>query len=160
MRLGVLTVWVQAQRRLMQPARRRELFRPLEASRGCPGGSLSPFPSCESFVFGAKIRKAFLLGKVPSEWLSLVLIKDALCRRRRELEVPVAEMVNRCTQEQAFPIAKVNATIFERSEGFLQIAAGVPTPKVAIKIRILTRWLVGHRCKMGTPCGQLEMSSL
>jgi len=32
---------------------------------------------------------------VPSEWLSLVLIKDALCRRRRELEVPVAEMVNR-----------------------------------------------------------------
>jgi hypothetical protein len=57
--------------------------------------SLSSFPSCESFVFGAKIRKAFLLGKVPSEWPSLVFIQDALCRRRRELEVPVAEMVNR-----------------------------------------------------------------
>jgi len=115
---------------------------------------------CEFFVFGAKIRESFLLGKAPKEWPSVTLTKDALRRRCRLFEVPVAEMVNRCTQEQAFPIAKVNASIFERSEGFLQIAAGVPTPKVAIKIRILTRWLVGHRCKMGTPCGQLEMSSL
>jgi len=97
---------------------------------------------------------------MPSEWLSLVLIKDALCRRRRELEVPVAEMVNRRAQEQAFPTAKSYAPIFKRSEGCLQIAAGVPTPKVAIKIRILTQWLVAHCCKMTTPCGQLEMSSL
>jgi hypothetical protein len=36
----------------------------------------------------------------------------------------------------------------------------VSTPKVAIKIRILTRWLVAHFCKMRTPCSQLEMSSL
>jgi hypothetical protein len=42
--------------------------------------SLSSFASCESFVFGAKIRKAFLLGKVPSEWPSLVFIQDALCK--------------------------------------------------------------------------------
>jgi hypothetical protein len=45
-------------------------------------------------------------------------------------------------------------------QGFLQTAAGMRTPKVAIKIRILTQWLVAHRCKMRTPCGQLEMSSL
>jgi hypothetical protein len=54
----------------------------------------------------AKIREAFLLGKVPGKWLSLVLIKDALRRPSRQLEVPVAEMVNRCAQEQAFPVAK------------------------------------------------------
>jgi len=45
-------------------------------------------------------------------------------------------------------------------QGFLQTAAGMRTPKVAIKIRILTRWLVAHRSKMGTACGHLEMSSL
>jgi hypothetical protein len=95
-------------------------------------------PSCESFVFGAKISEAFLLGKAPSEWLSPVLIKDTLCRRRRELEVPVAEMINRRAQVQAFPTAKRHAPIFKRSECFLQIAAGVRTPKVAVKIHILT----------------------
>jgi hypothetical protein len=124
------------------------------------GVSLSSFPSCESFVFRAKIREAFLLGKVSGEWLSLVLAKDALHRRRRLLEVPVAEMVNRRAQEQAFPIAKVNASIFERSEGFLQTAAGVRSPKVAIEIRILPRWLFAHRSRMGTSCGRLEMLSL
>jgi hypothetical protein len=122
--------------------------------------ALSSFPSCESFVFGAKIRKAFLLGKAPGEWLSLVLAKDALRRRRRELEVPVAEMVNRRAQEQTFPIAKSYAPNFERAEGFLQTAAGVRSPKVMIEIRILPRWLVAHRCRLVTPCGHLEMSSL
>ena len=56
---------------------------------------VSSLHSCEFFVFSAKIREAFLLGKAPSEWLSLMLIKDALYRHRRELKVPVAEMVNR-----------------------------------------------------------------
>jgi hypothetical protein len=95
-------------------------------------------PSCESFVFGAKISEAFLLGKAPSEWLSVVLIKDTLCRRRRELEVPVAEMINRRAQVQAFPTAKSHAPIFKRSECFLQTAAGARTPKVAVKIHIRT----------------------
>jgi hypothetical protein len=49
---------------------------------------------------------------------------------------------------------------FERAEGFLQTAAGVRSPKVMIEIRILPRWLVDHRCRMVTPCGHLEMSSL
>jgi hypothetical protein len=91
------------------------------------------------------------LGKVAGEWRSLVLIKDALSRHRRLLEMPVAEMVNRCAQEQAFPIAKLNASIFERSEGFLQTAAGMRTPKVAIKIRILTQRLFAHWSRMGPP---------
>src|SRR5260370_16625804 len=69
-------------------------------------------------------------------------------------------MVNRRAQEQAFPTAKSYAPIFKRSEGCLQIAAGVPTPKVAIKIRILTQWLVAHCFKITTPCGQFEKSSL
>jgi hypothetical protein len=67
------------------------------ANRANPrhGVSLSSFPSRESFVLGAKIRKAFLLGKVTGEWLPLALAKDALRRRCRLFEVPVAEMVNR-----------------------------------------------------------------
>ena len=104
-------------------------------------GDGSLLPSCESFEFGAKIREAFLLGKAPSEWLSPLVIKDALCRRRRELEVPVAEMVDRRAQEQAFPTAKSHAPVFKRSEGFLQFAAGLPTPKIAIKIRMLMQRL-------------------
>ena len=72
--------------------------------------------SCEFF---AKIREAFLLGKVASELRSLVLIEDALSRPRRLLEIPVAKMVNGCAQEQPFPIAKLNASVFERTEGFL-----------------------------------------
>jgi hypothetical protein len=100
------------------------------------------------------------LGKAPKEWLSLMFTKDALRRRNRQLEVPVAEMVNCRAQEQAFPIAKSYAPNVERSEGFLQTAAGVRSPKVTIEIRILPRWLVAHRCKIWTPCGQLEMSSL
>jgi hypothetical protein len=75
---------------------------PARYARPC----LSLVPSCESFVFGAKIREAFLLGKVPGEWLSLALIKDALRRSGRLLEVPVAEVVNRRAQEQAFPITE------------------------------------------------------
>jgi hypothetical protein len=70
---------------------------------------------------------------------SLVFIKDASSRHRRLLEISVAEMVNGCAQEQAFPIAKLNASIFEDFEGFLQTAAGVRMPKVAIKIRSLTK---------------------
>jgi hypothetical protein len=100
------------------------------------------------------------LGKAPKEWPSVTLTKDALRRPCRLFEVPVADMVNRCTQEQAFPIAKVNASIFERSEGFQQTAAGVRSPKVAIEIRILPRWLSAHRSRMGTSCGRLEMLSL
>ena len=78
------------------------------------------------------------MGKAPSEWLSVVLIKDTLCRRRRELEVPEAEMINRRAQVQAFPTAKSHAPIFKRSECFLQTAAGARTPKVAVKIHIRT----------------------
>jgi hypothetical protein len=96
------------------------------------------FPSCESFVFGAKISEVFLLGKAPGEWLSPPLTKDTLCRCRCELEVPVAEMIDRRAQVQAFPAAKSYAPIFKRSECFLQIAPGVRTPKVAVKIHILT----------------------
>jgi hypothetical protein len=84
------------------------------------------------------MREAFLLGKAAGEWLPLALKKDALRRDCRLFEVPVAEMVKRCAQEQALPITKENAPVFERFEGFLQIAEGVPTPKVAVKIHILT----------------------
>jgi hypothetical protein len=35
--------------------------------------SSSSLHSCEFFVFGAKIREAFLLGKMAREWRSLVL---------------------------------------------------------------------------------------
>jgi hypothetical protein len=42
-------------------------------------------------------------------------------------------MVKRCAQEQALPITEENARIFERIEGFLQFAAGLRTPKIAIK---------------------------
>ena len=101
--------------------------------------TLSLFSSCESFVFGVKISEVFLLGKAPSEWLSPALTKDTLCRRRCELEVPVAEMIDRRAQVQAFPTAESYAPIFKRSECFLQIAAGVCTPKVAVKIHILTQ---------------------
>jgi hypothetical protein len=34
---------------------------------------VSSLHSCEFFVLGAKIREAFLLGKVAREWRSLVL---------------------------------------------------------------------------------------
>jgi hypothetical protein len=74
---------------------------------------LSSFPSCEFFVFGAKIREAFLLGKVAREWRSLVLAYDALSGRSRLLEIPVAEMVNSCAQEQAFPITERKTPAFE-----------------------------------------------
>ena len=55
--------------------------------------------SSELFVVGAKIREALLLSKLASKWWSLLLIKDALSRHRRLLEMPVAEMVNCGTQE-------------------------------------------------------------
>src|SRR5580704_4599154 len=126
-------------------------FRGRRGQQSRHGPSLSLLPSCESFEFGAKIREAFLLA--PSEWLSPVLTKDALCRRRRELEVPVSEMVKRRAQEQAFPTAKSHAPIFKRSEGFLQFAAGLPTPKIAIKIRMLMRRLFVHRSRMGASWG-------
>ena len=70
----------------------------------------------ESFVFGAKIREDFLLGKVPGKWLSLVLTKDALRRSDGLLEVPVTEVVNRCAQEQALPITERKTPAFERFE--------------------------------------------
>jgi hypothetical protein len=37
---------------------------------------------------------------------------------------------------------------------------GLPAPKVAIKIRILTQRLFVHWSMMGAPDGHLEMSSL
>jgi len=58
-------------------------------------------------------------------------------------------MVKRCAQEQALPITEENASIFERIEGFLQFAARLPTPKIAIKIRMLMRRLFVHRSRMG-----------
>jgi hypothetical protein len=73
-------------------------------------------PSCESFVFGAKIREDFFLGKVPGKCLSLVLTKDALRRSGGLLEVPVTEVVNRCAQEQALPITERKTPAFERFE--------------------------------------------
>ena len=74
---------------------------------------VSSLHSCEFFVFGAKFRKAFLLGKVAREWRSLVLAYDALSGRSRLLEIPVAEMVNSCAQEQAFPITERKKATFE-----------------------------------------------
>ena len=67
----------------------------------------------------------------------------------RLFEVPVSEMVERCAQEQALPITEGNASIFERIEGFLQFAAGLPTPKIAIKIHMQMRRLFVHRSRMG-----------
>ena len=58
-------------------------------------------------------------------------------------------MVKRCAQEQALPITEENSSIFERIEGFLQFAAGLRTPKIAIKIRMLMRRLFVHRSRMG-----------
>jgi hypothetical protein len=69
-------------------------------------------------------------------------------------------MVKRCAQEQALPITEENASLFERFEGLLQFATGMPPPKVAIKIRILTQRLFVHWSMMGAPDGHLEMSSL
>ena len=74
---------------------------------------VSSLHSCEFFVLGAKIREAFLLRKVAREWRSLVLAQDALSGRSRLLEIPVAEMVNTCAQEQAFPIAQRKTPAFE-----------------------------------------------
>ena len=95
------------------------------------------------------MRETFLLGKAAGEWLPLTLYKDALRRDCRLFEVPVAEMVKRCAQEQALPITEENASIFERIEGFLQFAARLPTPKIAIKIRMLMRRLFVHCSRMG-----------
>jgi hypothetical protein len=89
-------------------------------------------PSCKFFVVCAKPRETSCLGKAAGEWLPLAFCKDALRRACRLLEVPVAEMVKRCTQEQALPIIEENASILERFEGLLQFAAGLPTPKIAI----------------------------
>jgi len=77
---------------------------------------VSSLHSCEFFVFGAKIREAFLLGKVTREWRSLVLAWDTLSGRSRLLEIPVAVMVNSCAQEQAFPIAERKTPAFESLE--------------------------------------------
>jgi hypothetical protein len=49
--------WAAAVTALLEPSRAR----------------VSSLHSCEFFVFGAKIRQAFLLGKVTREWRSLVL---------------------------------------------------------------------------------------
>ena len=84
----------------------------LESSRAW----VSSLHSCEFFVFGAKIREAFLLGKVTREWRSLVLAWDTLSGRSRLLEIPVAVMVNSCAQEQAFPIAERKTPAFESLE--------------------------------------------
>jgi hypothetical protein len=116
--------------------------------------------SCDFFAFRAKIHQAFFLGKAAGEGLSSTLMKDALRRDCRLFEVTVAEMVKCRAQEQAFPITEVNASIFERSEGFPRFAASLPTPKVTIKIRIPKQRLFAHRSRMGTSCGRLEMSSL
>jgi hypothetical protein len=77
------------------------------------------------------IRETLFLAKAPRKRLT-VLPRGQNAPRRygRLLEVPVAEMVNRRAQEHALPTAKSYAPIFERSEGFQQIAAGVATPKV------------------------------
>jgi hypothetical protein len=74
---------------------------------------VSSLRSCEFFVFGAKVREAFLLSKVTSEWRSLMLAWDALSGRGRLLEIPVAKMANSCAQEQAFPIAERKTPAFE-----------------------------------------------
>jgi len=113
------------------------------------------------FVFSAIIGEALFLAKAPRERLTdFPGGQNALCRSGRLLEVPVAEMVNRRAQEHAFPTAKRNAAAFERPEGLLQIVVGAPTPKLAIEIWIIARQLILHRCRMVTPCGHWEMSSL
>ena len=53
------------------------------------------------------------MGKVTHEWRSLVLALDALSGRSRLLEIPIAEMVNSCAQEQAFPITERKTPAFE-----------------------------------------------
>ena len=116
--------------------------------------------SSELFVVGAKIREALLLSKLASKWWSLLLIKDALSRHRRLLEMPVAEMVDRGTQEQAFPIAKINASAFERIKGLPQCSASMAAPKVAIELRILVRRLFVHHSELGSAVSSQQMSSL
>jgi hypothetical protein len=113
----------------------------------------SRLPSCKFFIFCAKSRETFLLSKAAGEGLPLALYKDALRRDCRLFEVPVAEMVKRCAQEQALPITEENAPIFERFEGFLQFSAGLPNPKIAMKIRMLMRRLVVHGSRIGGVVG-------
>jgi len=108
---------------------------------------------CKIFIFWAKPRETFFLGKAADEWLPLALYKNALRRDCGLFEVPVAEMVKCCAQEQTLPITVGNAPIFERFEGFLQFAAGLPTPKIAIKIRMLMRQLFVHHSGMGASWG-------
>ena len=62
-----LALWVPIIKlRGLQPTRLTALLEPTRAW-------VSSLHSCEFFVFGAKIREAFLLGKVTREWRSLVL---------------------------------------------------------------------------------------
>ena len=53
----------------------------------------------ELLVVGAKISEALMLSKLAGKTRSLLLMKDALSRYRRLLEMPVTEMVNCGTQE-------------------------------------------------------------
>ena len=59
------------------------------------------------------------MGKVTREWRSLVLAWDTLSGRSRLLEIPVAEMINSCAQEQAFPITERKMPAFESLERHL-----------------------------------------